>query len=169
MAKKIILTITFALLLCGCGDSPGPATPAAKSAPATIEYNRGSDFLENEDFDTAIACFSAAIRLNPGYALAYKDRAAAYAEKGEYDKAIMDYSKAIQLNPDSFEAYNNRGNRYRNKNEYDKAIEDYTEAIRIKPDCVPSYRGRAKAKHAIGDISAYSDSRRAKELEAKKK
>ena len=80
------------LLLGGCGGYQ-PTT-----ADRTIrEFDTGVGFREREDWDTAIACYSEAIRLDPDYAKACKNRGIAYAEKGEYDKAIKDYTEAIRL------------------------------------------------------------------------
>ena len=68
------------LLVSGCGDSPDLASPVAKPDPETpvawpdpaslaiIEYDKGNDFFDKEDWDTAIACYSEAIRLKPDFA-----------------------------------------------------------------------------------------------------
>ena len=87
MKRRYARWVAFTLLLVsGCGDSPAPETPVAKPAPtslAIIEYNKGNDFLDKEDWDTAIACYSDAIRLKPDYAKAYNNRGIAYRKKGE--------------------------------------------------------------------------------------
>jgi Flp pilus assembly protein TadD len=73
---------------------------------------QGTDALKRGAYDTAIAKFSAAIRLVPGDAEAWSKRGEAYAAKGEYDRGILDCSEAIRLSPSSNEAYRRRGNAY---------------------------------------------------------
>jgi len=64
-AKWVALML---LLVSGCGDSPTPQTPATSPTSESLartEFDKGVAFAEREDWDTAIACFSAAIRLKP--------------------------------------------------------------------------------------------------------
>ena len=140
MTCRCAVSITFALLLCGCGDSPDLASPVAKPGPETsvakpdptslaiIEYNKGNDFLDKEDWDTAIACYSDAILLNPDYGKAYNNRGIAYRKKGETDAAIKDYTEASRLQPDDADAYRNRGAAYRMKGDKAKANADFAKA-----------------------------------------
>jgi len=101
MTRRYAKWVAFTLLLVsGCGDSPAPETPVAKPDPtslAMIEYNKGVDFYDKEDWDTAIACCSEAIRLKPDYAVAYYVRGNAYKEKGDQAKADADFAKAKEL------------------------------------------------------------------------
>jgi len=68
-------------------------------------YDRGCAALERKDYDTAIAEFTEAIRLDPESDDAYHNRAHAYADKGEYARAIADYREAIRLAPDDPSSY----------------------------------------------------------------
>ena len=56
------------------------------------------------DLDGAIADFNQAIRLDPNYALAYRNRGNAKRKKGDVDGAIADYNRAIKLGPQSADA-----------------------------------------------------------------
>ena len=47
---------------------------AELKAQAQAELEKGELFFEKQDWDTAIVCFTEAIRLNPNYAAAYYDR-----------------------------------------------------------------------------------------------
>lgn len=51
---------------------------------------------DREKLDSAIAHYTTAINLYPGYARAYFNRAIAYENKGEYDKASLDYAQALR-------------------------------------------------------------------------
>ena len=63
-------------------------------APAQAELEKGKLFFEKQDWDTAIVCFTEAIRLNPNYAKAYFVRGNMYEELGEKAKAAADYARA---------------------------------------------------------------------------
>jgi tetratricopeptide (TPR) repeat protein len=81
------------LLLSGLGCS----SREQRSAEA---FDRGNAAADRKDYDTAIAEFTEAIRLDPESDGAYHNRAGAYADKGEYARAIADYTEAIRLAPD---------------------------------------------------------------------
>lgn len=68
-----------------------------------IHYILGNRYLERaiggnsqQDLDNAIAHYSKAIDLYPGYARAYFNRAVAYENKGDHQKAGEDYSQALR-------------------------------------------------------------------------
>ena len=81
-----------------------------------------------EDYEKAIADYSAAIRLAPDHNT-YCNRGEVYEQKGDYEKAIADYSAAIRLAPYEPYNYRMRGDAYYQKGEYEKAIADYDEVI----------------------------------------
>jgi len=104
------------------------------------------------DHRQAIEHYTRAIELEPRFAEAYCNRAAAYRRIGNYDLAIHDATRAIELNPDYAEAYNNRANAYGMLRQYDAAIRDYTRALQIRPDLAQAYSNHGLAYAAIGDI-----------------
>ncbi len=115
------------------------------SKEALVCNDRGIALIDKEEYDKAIEAFNEAIRLEPGYAAAYKGRGNAWAKKGKYDKAIQDFSEAIRLNPQYAQAYNNRGLAWAHKKEYNRAILDYNEAIRFNPNYAHAYGNRGLA------------------------
>lgn len=48
------------------------------------------------DYDRAIADYTQAIRLDPGYANSYN--------KGDFDRAVADYEVVLRINPDHVNA-----------------------------------------------------------------
>jgi len=56
---------------------------------------RGIRDTDREKLDSAIADYSKAINLYPGYARAYFNRAIAYENEGKYEKACLDYAQAL--------------------------------------------------------------------------
>jgi tetratricopeptide (TPR) repeat protein len=67
------------------------------------ELNAGKWFeqgLKNEEamnIDEAIQCYTEAIRLNPDYALAYKNRGNMRGREGDLDGVIQDHNEAFRL------------------------------------------------------------------------
>jgi tetratricopeptide (TPR) repeat protein len=102
------------------------------------------------DNNRAIADFTAALRINPDYAKAYRNRGYAYNEKGDYDRAIADFTAALRINPDDADAYNNRGIAYYYNGDYNRAVADFTAALRIDPDHVRAKVGLQRARWERG-------------------
>jgi hypothetical protein len=95
----------------------------------------GKACYDQKDYDRAIADYTEAIRMKPGYAPAYVGRGNAYRAKGDYDRAIADFTQEIGLDPHSSlyaetyrgYAYAMRGDTYKAKGDNDRAIADYTQ------------------------------------------
>src|SRR5688572_7841599 len=93
------------------------------------EVERGFKALDKKDYDTAIACFTEAIRLEPQDPFVHRFRGCAYLEKQEYDKAIADFSESIRLAPSESSGYYKRGVAYAGKKDFDRALRDCGVAI----------------------------------------
>ena len=94
-----------------------------------------------DNFETAIADFSNAIKLIPKYAEAYNNRGLAYFYKGnlenskaDFNSAIADFSEAIVLNSEFSGSHYNRGRAHFLLGEFAPAIRDYSTAIGLKSD-----------------------------------
>ena len=74
--------------------------------PARQLHNRST---RTYNYDEAIADLTKAIKLYPGFAYAYYNRANLLALSGKLPEAFDDYTKAIELNANFAEAYYNRG------------------------------------------------------------
>ena len=72
---------------------------------AELALQQGNFLMTLKQIDKAIENYSRAIKLNPNYTDAYKNRGIAYREKGKYNRAITDFSTAIDLKPDDAEIY----------------------------------------------------------------
>jgi tetratricopeptide (TPR) repeat protein len=141
---------------------PKAAAPAESREPSAAECNnRGVDFCAQELYDKAIREFDKALRRNPYYTLAYKNRAIAYLRVGAamtgrsrpyFQQALYDYNIVLQLEPKDADAYRERGLVHARMGDPDKAIADYTQALKIKPEFAEAYRGRSKAYRDKGDI-----------------
>jgi len=71
--------------------------------------NSGNEYLNRNEYDSAIERFNEAIRIDPKNSEVYYLRGIAYNEKEDWDKAKSDYTEAIELGYNSTQVYNNRG------------------------------------------------------------
>ena len=103
------------------------------------------------NYDSAIATFGEAIKLNPGDALAFYSRGLAYGKKGDNEHAIADYNEAIRLDANNALAFRNRGLAYEKKGNIDRAIADFSEAIRLDPNDALAFNSRGIVYGMKGD------------------
>jgi tetratricopeptide (TPR) repeat protein len=115
---------------------------------------QGRDHFTRQQYDKAIAAFSAALRLAPDNAVikehcatAYHNRGTAYFAKGDDDRAIADFNEAMRL-ADSAErlsmAYAGRGWAYTDKGDYKRAYADFSQALLIDPNNAVALQGQAQ-------------------------
>jgi tetratricopeptide (TPR) repeat protein len=115
-----------------------------KSRASALVASGETAYLSN-DFDTAMADFTEAIRIDPSQVVAFSDRAAIWVAKNEYDKARVDCDEAIRLNPLLANAFNTRALAWIGRIEYDKAIADCDEALRLDPKFGKAFNNRGLA------------------------
>jgi tetratricopeptide (TPR) repeat protein len=117
---------------------------------AMAYYYRGSARLAEKEYDLAIADFTAAIDINPQYADAYLNRAAALSALGKFD-----------------EAFYNQGLAWFHRGQYDPAVAASSKAIDINPRHVEAHRNRAAALRALRKFDeARADEDAARQLDA---
>ena len=75
------------------------------SSTGIEDNDRGVDYDEQGQLDSAIDEFDEAIALDPQLAEAYYNRGTAYLDKGNYDQAIADFNQAIEIDPQLADAY----------------------------------------------------------------
>src|SRR5271170_1734356 len=95
------------------------------------------------DFDPAMADHDEAVRLAPGLASVYVNRALAWVRLGRGERAGEDIEKAIALAPDDAEAYFTRAEMYRyTAARREQVISDYGKAFALDPDYADAYYGQ---------------------------
>jgi tetratricopeptide (TPR) repeat protein len=91
----------------------------------------GSEFLEKEKYNEAIACYTKAIELNPNFADAYYGRGNAFYCLEKYETALECFEQAVTLYPDFVDVYLNLGSAYLKKKNINKAIEFLRKAAQL--------------------------------------
>lgn len=114
--------------------------------------NVAQQYLDEGNFDKAIAELEKAIKLNPNFTHAYHNMGHIYQIKGNYDLAVRYYSKAIELNPKLWQSRSNLGELYVQKGEYDKALEQLTVADSINPNNPEIYHNIGHVYQKKGDF-----------------
>jgi len=145
-------------------------------------FNKGLEFLRQQEFGQAIACFNKALAVNALFAEAY--RGLAYAHKGlgdqekhlEYLKKTADilamqdklqelkelYVEILSHDPDAVNPYNTLGVRLRRSGDLSGALHAYTRALALTPTDENLHYNIAKAYlHAADKEKAASHLRQA--------
>jgi tetratricopeptide (TPR) repeat protein len=148
---------------------------------ARLYLNRGAERQAKEDYDTALADFGEAIKIDKKYADAYFNRCSVDNFKKDYDGAIADCSQAIKLGASAdatvagateklgkdhalSDYYSERGFAYFKKDDIVHALVDLDNAIRLNPNNGRALKTRGLAYEAKGDSRAEADLASAKLL-----
>ena len=101
-------------------------------ALAMSYIHRGAEWKGKNQIDKALADYATALRLDPGQAAIYNNRANILVERGDTEKALADYNTAIKLDPAYTAALTNRGLLYEEKkNDLAKARADFEAALKV--------------------------------------
>ncbi|WP_295616141.1 tetratricopeptide repeat protein [Chamaesiphon sp. GL140_3_metabinner_50] len=122
-----------------------------KYPEAYAYYGRGNAKRNSGDNQGAIADYTQAIKIDPGYKQAYNNRGAVKADLGYYQEAAIDFSQVISMDFNDSMAYHNRGVTKSKLGNKQGAIDDYTQAIKIDPNYTDAYVNRGLAKSSLGD------------------
>ena len=116
------------------------SSPSFSASPAPADMSsiidEGLQYKDNEEYDSAIACFDQAIKINPNNHVPYRHRGDVCFSKSKISMESIDaYKKVIITNPKkNYETYYRKGYAYFNLQDYKQAIESYDEALKLKPN-----------------------------------
>jgi serine/threonine protein kinase len=178
---EIAKQITSHLELLPRADAARIAGTHRPTQAAFEEYLRGRDAWsgrKKENIDQAIAHFTKAKDLDPGYALAYAGLADCYVllnivsygsmeTQEAMSKAEWAARRALDIDPDSAEAHAALGVvQVRSHWNWQAAAREFDRAIQLKPDYAPAHLWYSELLAITGDLSAaIEESKRAKDLD----
>jgi tetratricopeptide (TPR) repeat protein len=124
----------LALLAAGCGGPKDAGGDGGGKPAETVDavWLRGMDHYQKKEYDKAIPDFTEAIRLDPKFAPAYRDRGSSYSRLKEYDKAVADLTEYIRLKPEDPEGYEFRVLAYNGLKDAAKASADLRMAEKLR-------------------------------------
>ncbi len=134
------------LALTGCTVAPSPAaisplpvpSPTPTPGPAVL-YEQGLACQQAGDWECARATFSRTLELDPGFAPAYRARAAVHLALGDGPAALRDSQTAIMLAPEDAGAYALLGEVLRRAfNDPLQALDAYNAAVQRNPTLSPA-------------------------------
>jgi len=141
--------------------------------------NRGVAYERLEQLDQALADYTRAIEIVPGFGRAYHNRGLVYSKKGEYDRAIADYDEAIKnvdqlvieahgqaVKVDKAALYYDRANTLYQLKRPEEAVESFGSAIALDRLFAAAYNNRGVVRSEMGDkAAACADRSKACELD----
>lgn len=127
--RQLTLAVTaFAVSLAA---ACGPSDEAQRRRQAKAAFDRAEADEAAGRVDEAIAGYSEAIRLVPGYTRAYNRRGVLYQQQGKLGEAVADYTTAIGQLPNEANFYFNRASAYRAQGKMFNAQADLTKAMAL--------------------------------------
>jgi tetratricopeptide (TPR) repeat protein len=129
-------------------DIASLAAPAGISPQAPAAVTKAASA---RDLNAQIEWLTKAVKLDPTFAAAYRQRGDAYLQKKQHSRAIEDYTKAIQLKPNFAEAYVGRAAAGVERNLLGRALDDAGRAIQVQPDNAEAHRIRGVVLTRMGD------------------
>ena len=157
-----------------CFNSLSEKSPKSE----TIWYYKGSCLLRLSRFDESIDSFDHALKINPNYNEALKQKVIAldlraksikipesardlnlpsiileglqYDEKGDFDNAIISFDKAIKIDPNNAFAYNQKGNVLFKLGKSEDAMDTFNLVIKIDPNNAFAYNQKGNVLFKLG-------------------
>jgi tetratricopeptide (TPR) repeat protein len=115
-----------------------------------IAFNdRGRVYMEERQYDLAIADFNQAVHLDPTMINAFTDRCEARARQNQnLSQALADCNLALSHAPNFADGLDARGLTYLRLNQPDQALADFNAALKQDPKLAFALYGRAVAMRA---------------------
>jgi tetratricopeptide (TPR) repeat protein len=127
--------------------------------------DRGSYYIRQRDFDSAIPALDKAIKRAPNQTRFYVSRAVAYMNIGESSLAKADVDHALALDAKNYIAWALRGEILSMDNQYQPALQAFNRSIEINPTWAMAYMDRGILQQEQGNLAeALEDMDRAVEL-----
>ena len=156
--------------------NPAEAGPKAKEAAqralaidptvADAHYALALVSLNERDWPTAESEFQQAIKLKPGYALAYDWYAWILAMMGRFDESFVQFKRGLEVDPLSLPINADLGQSYYWARRYDQSVEQLRKTLELDPSFTPTIHNLAMTYAAQGQYQqAVAELNKVKDLE----
>lgn len=125
--------------------------------PKSADFNRGIQFLFDNDHGAAFSSFSRALELDKNSVDAMVGRGVALARMGKFAKAEVDFSAAARIKQNASAIYMNLANTREKSSDIFGSIENYSRAISLDPNLSSAYGNRARCYFMRGQFSQALD------------
>ena len=122
---------------------------------AAAKNDLGVLYIRREDFQKAVRCFEAALRLDPGELSAWSNLAEAYFKAGYRDKAHSEYRKILKIAPEHLDSIIGLGDVYiaaadeGDQDLYEQAVGQFDKALQLAVGTCPSKRLKPADRAAV--------------------
>jgi tetratricopeptide (TPR) repeat protein len=101
---------------------------------AVSYYNRGIEYVDQENYKRAEYLFRKAVQIKSDFAEAHNMLGFSLRKQGKYDKAIKSYKRALKLDPELAEAHEYIGEAYLGLGDRESAWKHYTTLVELESD-----------------------------------
>ncbi len=115
-----------------------------------LYYNRGNALRFSGKIDRALADYSQAIKLLPGWPYAIYNRGLLHMEAGNLAQALADFGRVIRILPKQASPYVNHGRVLQKMGRHQQALADFDRALKLQPKMIPVYYDRGMSRAALG-------------------
>ncbi len=123
---------------------------SGQNIDAINAYNNGSELAYEGKFQEALNKTDEALTLQPGFALAWTQKAGLLVVLGNYSDAVTAADKAIELNPNISEAWASRADALNNLGKYEEALASGERSVEIDPSLAEGWANTANALINLG-------------------
>ena len=126
------------------------------SGSGRIFYNRGRQYLREENLEAAISDFSATIAQNPDAYYAYYHRGTAYSALSKFEAAQIDFDKALAINEKYGPVYYAKGLLYERMGCFVEAKNFYSNSLKLGMPIAQLRLDVLTQKESLGEFSQES-------------
>ena len=145
------LIASIAIVVCS-GESSGKGLPALDVSKVDSSYSTGMAYLNAGEYENAVPCFQAVLKVNPKHAPSYVGLGHVQLKTGNLKEAEKAFRRALRKRKNYAPAMNGLGLVFRNTDKMlDWAIRYFRSAYQADRNFVEAYINLAEAYREIGD------------------